>query len=396
MQKVEDDEIAAFNELFGETDAEENGSRQHASHTPPHTPAELISEDEDEGDESDEDTNDLEEGREIEMDTTPTQQALIEHKQKDFDILSKRLEDNGWQLRLKIFADPLQSNLAISMNPSTRTLAEILQLVPLEDAEQISEFNDSVYMPLHFLEKYLLPSMQLRKLLEAKDLTSEEEPLPGGPETAILYSLYHQTKMMRSSTQYNKLRSLVTHSDDNTSQLVKDITNNTKAKEMALETYTNQLREVTRLPSMQTLCRMKAEDVSEKNQLISSVLANFEQKLKRDYKAYEKERHQNVLIAKLNYEQQLHILDANRQYLELSNQRQEIVDRTAGLNVQVQVSQIKDTLKSLQEEMAQQCRDLSSVLGPLDTTHLMNTMKRLRDALQDVTYQNAYLACHEQ
>ncbi len=41
--------------------------------------------------------------------------------------------------------------------------------------------------------------------------------------------------------------------------------------------------------------------------------------------------------------------------------------------------------------MAQQCRDLRSVLGPLDTTHLMSIMKRLRDALQDVTYQNAYL-----
>ncbi len=79
------------------------------------------------------------------------------------------------------------------------------------------------------------------------------------------------------------------------------------------------------------------------------------------------------------------------QYLELSNQRQEIVDRTAGLDLQVKVSQIKDTLQSLQEEMAQQCRDLSSVLGPLDTTHLMCTMKRLRDALQDVKYQNAYL-----
>ena len=170
------------------------------------------------------------------MDTSSTQQALIERKQKDFDILSKRLEDNGWKLRLKVFADPLQANLAMSMNASTRTLAEILQLVPLEDAEQISEFQDTVYMPLHFLEKYLLPSMQLRKLLETEDLTPGDESFPGGPETAILYSLYHQTKMMRSSTQDNKLRSLVTHSDDNTSQLVKDITNNTQAKEMALET----------------------------------------------------------------------------------------------------------------------------------------------------------------
>jgi hypothetical protein len=85
-----------------------------------------------------------------------------------------------------------------------------------------------------------------------------------------------------------------------------------KAKEKSFETYTTQLREVTTLHSVQTICRMTAQDVTEKNQLINSVLTNFEQQLKRDYKAYERERHQNVLIAKINYEQQLHILDANR------------------------------------------------------------------------------------
>jgi hypothetical protein len=214
-------------------------------------------------------------------------------------------------------------------------LAEILQSVPLEDTEQISEFQGIVYMTLFFLEKYLLPTMQMRKSIELEDVTpSGSHPLPGGPETVIMYSLYHQTKQTKSSTQDNELRSLITHSDDDTSQLVKEITESMKAKEMSLETYTNQLREVTRLPSVQTLCRMKAEDVTEKNKLISSVLANFEQQLKRDYKAYERARRQNVLIAKLNYEQQLHIVDANSQYLELSNQRQEIVERTAGLDVQ--------------------------------------------------------------
>jgi hypothetical protein len=91
------------------------------------------------------------------------------------------------------------------MNSSTRTLAEILQYVPLEDAEQISEFQGTVYMPLHFLEKYLLPSMQLRKFIETEYLTPGSQPLPGGPETAILYSLYHQTKMTKSSTHDNKL-----------------------------------------------------------------------------------------------------------------------------------------------------------------------------------------------
>ncbi len=200
------------------------------------------------------------------------------------------------------------------MNAPTRTLAEILQSVPLEDASQISEFQKTVYMPLHFLEKYLLPSMQLRKLIEEEQLTTGDHPLPGGPETAILYSLYHQTKTAMSSTQDNKLRSLVMHSDDETSSLVKDITEIMKEKAISLETYTYQLRDITRLPSMKTLCRMTPEDVEDRNELINSVLTNFEQQLKRDYKAYERERHQNVLIAKLNYEQQLHILDADTQY----------------------------------------------------------------------------------
>ncbi len=150
------------------------------------------------------------------------------------------------------------------MNASARTLAEILQLVPSEDAEQISDFRDKVYMPLHFLENFLLPSMQLRKLIEAESTTPGSQPLSGEPETSILYSLYHQTKMTRPSTQDNKLRSLITHSDDETSTLVKDISEYMKAKEISVETYTYQLREVTRLPSVSTLCRMKTEDVEEK------------------------------------------------------------------------------------------------------------------------------------
>ncbi len=163
------------------------------------------------------------------------------------------------------------------------------------------------------------------------------------------------------------------------------------AKVKSLEFFVNQLRKVTTLPTVQTICRMTAQDVSEKNQLISSALSNFEQQLKRDYKAYERERHQNVLIEKLNYEQQMHILDANRQHMELSSQREQIVQETVGLDIKVKVSTIKDSLKSLHEEVAQQCRDLTTVLGPINTTHLIETMKRLRDALQDVTYQNAYL-----
>ncbi len=147
MQNSANDELVDYNELEEEN---VNGSGQHTSRSPVQTPLSLKSDEDSDEVDSDigngQDTNmNIEEGQEIEMNSTSTQQALVELKQKEFDILTSKLEENGWRLRLKVFEDPLKSNLAISMNASTRT---ILQFVPSEDAEQISEFRGAVYMPL--------------------------------------------------------------------------------------------------------------------------------------------------------------------------------------------------------------------------------------------------------
>jgi hypothetical protein len=162
-------------------------------------------------------------------------------------------------------------------------------------------------------------------------------------------------------------------------------------KTVTLETFVSQLRDVVQLPSARTIYAMTKEDIAEKNRLPNDVLMNFEQLLKIAYKAYKHERQQNVLIAKLNYEQQLHIHDVNKECLNISNQGKEIVEKAMGLDVQLKVSQIKDTLKELQGNLAQQCQELTQVLSPLDTTTIMETLVKLRDTLKDATYQNAYL-----
>ncbi len=136
---------------------------------------------------------------------------------------------------------------------------------------------------------------------------------------------------------------------------------------------------------------MTDEDIAEKNRLTIAVLQNFEKQLKLDYSAHERERQQNVLIARLNYEQQLHIHDVNEECVSISNQRQEIVEKAIGLDVQLKVSQIKETIKELQGSLAHQCQEFFQVLSPLDTTTIMETLVKLRDALKDATYQNAYL-----
>jgi hypothetical protein len=269
----------------------------------------------------------------------------------------------------------------------------VLSLIPREDAEQISLYHGQVFMPQYFLEKFLLPTMQLKKILEEEGNQPPEEwdLVPGGPETAMMYAIFRQSQAQEYSAQSGKLRALIAHSNEQTGDLVCQIREDMSKKTVTLETFVSQLRDAVQLPSARVIYNMTDEDIAEKNRLTNAILQNFEKQMKLDYNAYERERQQNVLIARLNYEQQLHIHNVNEECVSISNQRQQIVEKAIGLDVQLKVSQIKETIKELQGSLAHQCQELTQVLSPLDTTTIMETLVKLRDALKDATFQNAYL-----
>jgi hypothetical protein len=275
----------------------------------------------------DEDMGDSQEEKsETHSELTVTARARLQLAKQD--ALSDVLAENGFKLRQRISRDSVQAIIPVPMTALTRPLVEVLSLIPREDAEQIGLYHGQVFMPQHFLEKFMLPTMQLKKILDPR---------------------------------------------------------------ITLETFVSQLRDVVQLPSARAMYAMTDEDIAKKNRLTNAVLQNFEKQLKLDYTAYERERQQNVLIARLNYEQQLHIHDINEECLSISNQRQEIVEKAMGLDVQLKVAQIKETIKELQGNLAHLCQELTQVLSPLDTTTIMETLVKLRDALKDATFQNAYL-----
>jgi hypothetical protein len=248
-------------------------------------------------------------------------------------------------------------------------------------------------MPQHFLEKFLLPTMQIKKILEEDGNQTPEnwDLLPGGPETAMMYSIFRQSQAQESSAQSGKLRALIAHSNEQTGDLVCQNREDMSKKTVTLETFVSQLRDAAQLLSARVIYNMTDEDIVEKNRLTNEILQNFEKQMKLDYNAYERERQQNVLIARLNYEQQLHIHNVNEECVSISNQRQQIVEKAIGLDVQLKVSQIKETIKELQGSLAHQRQELTQVLSPLDTTTIMETLVKLRDALKDATYTNAYI-----
>jgi len=148
---------------------------------------------------------------------TMTEQTLTTQTMMDDELF-----EEGKRLRRLICLDPVQSQRPISMQAPSRPLSEILQLIPKEDAEQVSEFQGLVYMPEHFLEKYLIPSMQLRKILDQEKDTMGEDfsAFPGGQETALLYSLFRHTKDTKDVEDPDKLRALIAHANEQTPQQV--------------------------------------------------------------------------------------------------------------------------------------------------------------------------------
>ena len=134
MHKGDHDELIAFDALYGnidENNTRENDSDQHNSNTPVQTPEQLDSElDEDEID------DDLEAGQEPEPENKSSELAQIEQREREFNALSSKLIENGWKMRMKVWADTDQAFKPTPMTAPTKTLAETLRTVPVEDADK--------------------------------------------------------------------------------------------------------------------------------------------------------------------------------------------------------------------------------------------------------------------
>ena len=107
------------------------GTQPH-SHTPVQTPQNLDSDSEGEEErvkrEEEEAKRDLEEGRKADEDIMTAELDRRAKHRKEFETLSLRLSENGYKMRMKVWADPTQSFRPTSMTAPTKTLAEMSEV----------------------------------------------------------------------------------------------------------------------------------------------------------------------------------------------------------------------------------------------------------------------------
>jgi hypothetical protein len=81
--------------------------------------------------------------------------------------LSQQLAIEGKRLRIRLGQAEQETFDALTMVPSQRSLAQIPSGLPLRETEGISQFEDKAYMPVPFLEKYVMPTKHLMSLVDS-------------------------------------------------------------------------------------------------------------------------------------------------------------------------------------------------------------------------------------
>jgi hypothetical protein len=272
------------------------------------------------------------------------------------------------------------------------SIEDIMREIPPEDLQHVGSVKDRVYMPVSFVQKWVLSTIRVQKALKE----SQDGKLPGGMEPAFLASIFDQSVMdfnkpVSTNLADNRaLRSMVIHTkDDTTHQFVpmeegiKDLINGVKS---ALQ----RLKKVAQLPDENTLFQMKDVEIDIHNKEIDEAIEQYGDHATRDQNNILLIREQNALVGRLAWEQHIRICDLNERHLRLLEEKRQLVQMN-DKHIYDSVNIITLTMIQLKESLKERDSSVSKILIPIDFKEIMATMAKLRSALRDINLSNSHL-----
>ncbi len=150
----------------------------------------------------------------------------------------------------------------------------------------------------------------------------------------MLASIFDQSVMdlnkpISSNMAENEaLRAMVYHTKDDKTHQVLPMEEGRKGLTKGLMSALQKLKQVAKLPDEKTLFRMNNLDIIEsQNAEIAEAIAQYEDHVKRDHDNIITLREQNALMARLVWEQQIHICDLNERSLQMVEEKKRLTER---------------------------------------------------------------------
>ena len=335
------------------------------------------------------DNNEMEEDL---IDYNEVDDVVYHSRETKRKILRDALVENGFALRNVLLSEPVINHYASPLAMEEMSVEDIMSEIPTEDLLHVGAIQDRIIMPASFAQKYILPTVKVRKALKLH----ADNNLPGGVETAMLFAIFDQSVMdlnrpvSENLAENAALRAMVSYTGDDSVHQFSLLKEGKRGLTKGLVSALQQLNKVTQLPAERELWTMGEADIQGRKDDIAKAITQYEDHIKRDHANMQLLREQITLMAHLNWEQQVHICDLNERYLRLVEERNQIA-QLSDKPIYNSVDVIVNTMKTLQESLNQRLEKMSNILTPVDMTKIMTSMTKLKSALSEVTIRNAQL-----
>ncbi len=99
------------------------------------------------------------------------------------------LSNNGFTLRNILRSEKVKQHFTSPFSKENEmSLEDILSEIPKEDLHEVGTVQRRIYMPASFVQKRVIPTIRARNALNGHGTR-----LPGGYETAMLFSIFDQS-----------------------------------------------------------------------------------------------------------------------------------------------------------------------------------------------------------
>jgi hypothetical protein len=284
-----------------------------------------------------------------------------------------------------------------SLHSAQRTLAEMLMSVPSADHGHFHELGDGyVYMPLHAMEKYLYPTLRVMQHLHSAK--GKYEYLPGGVESMIVYSYFHQgggVPQNRTKRDLRVLRNTVFPAGSDLPDQLRTNNEVTEGISTHLRSTLRRLRELTVIPSLDKLGDMTPENLDERQAEIDALIGTYTDQITKDYQACRLDKERLILLSHLSQEQSMEVLEAHLQLTRVmeSNQihvkqsvEQEIMLRTSEMEKHI-CEMLDQNRKAIRGSLMESCETIT----PYDVQDMKRLLESQKIMVREVLTKNAQL-----
>ena len=248
--------------------------------------------------------------------------AEAEKKSAEQKALREMLANQGFALRNLLRENNVKAHFTSPFSKeNTMSPEDIFSELPKEDLHEVGVVQQRIFMPASFVQKWIIPTIRARNALNGNG-----NQLPGGFETAMLFSIFDQSILDTTKSRQqldedsNAIRAIVACAQDANLSLIEKMKSGNDGLKQIAKASLNQLEQATQLPAHAEVYKMADIDYKYHQERIADAIKQYRGYTERDLDDLQKLREQTALQASLIWEQQMQICKMNEAYLQLSDE----------------------------------------------------------------------------